>query len=738
MIRRMWNLLIDFIRDFGHEAARGTREHWKGLLIFGAVSFCIFILLIVLLLKATANYRFCGMCHNMDTYIESWKQSSHKDVSCLDCHFEPGVWGELKGKWKAQAHVVMKITGTAPPRPHTAISDLSCLREGCHSTQELKDNTIKFKGVNFSHDTHLSELRRGKKLKCVSCHSQIVQGEHLTVTETTCFNCHFYDKENHREIADCQTCHTQTKAKIFIDANENEPFVHKDYLDRGVSCEQCHFAIIYGDGHIMDNVCVQCHSEPHLLEGSYSHEKMHFSHVTTHKVECFRCHAGIEHYIPREKSKKYQLRQSQLKSKVINSGLHYDSNCAKCHTFDQHLIIHQMFAGEGGVEHKAMPSPMYQAHLDCAGCHLKMYEINGETRKLKRRGFDEMVESCSDCHGPEYDDMARHWKEVLDQELAKTSKTLRETNQLLAKGNSPDGMRLYEIAQNNYTFVKNSQGIHNIDFALSLLADCRERCEKAKTIVDPAYKAANITSPSGCTDLCHNCVECIETKPVPFGEVVFPHDVHVVDEGLECLECHSPRDQHGQTILKNCKDCHHGSGMGAVECADCHIATFNLYKGRNACDETSCDVRGTANSMAADVGCKDCHTQVEEGQVMTDTALKQACIECHDDDPAYGKMVDEWRQKVEALNIKNLQTQLTQVQKSVLLAIRNGAYTYDSQDLINNADKNLKLLLNGNPIHNLEFARDLAAKVRNLTEKARKQLQQHSTIKTLSDKAYKF
>ncbi|MCK5213524.1 MAG: hypothetical protein KAQ74_06310, partial [Dehalococcoidia bacterium] len=328
-----------------------------------------------------------------------------------------------------------------------------------------------------------------------------------------------------------------------------------------------------------------------------------------------------------------------------------------------------MYAGEGGIEHKVMPSSMYKAHLDCAGCHLTVYEVNGETRRLKRRGFDEMIESCSECHGSGYDDMAKHWKEVLDQELTKTSKTLRETNLLLADGKSSEGTKLYEIAQTNYVFVKNSYGIHNIDFALSLLADCRERCEKAKAIVDPAYKAAAITSPSGCTELCHSCVECIETKPVPFGEVQFPHDVHVVDEGLDCLECHSQREEHGQTILENCKDCHHGSGMGAVECADCHIAAFNLYKGQNACDEISCDVRGKANSMAADVSCKDCHSQVEEGETMTDTALKQACTACHDDDPAYGEMVDDWRREVEALDLKSLKAQLDQVQKSVLLAI---------------------------------------------------------------------
>ena len=737
MIRRMWNLLIDFIRDFSHEAARGTREHWKGLLVFFAVSFCIFILMIVLLLKATASYKFCGMCHNMDTYIESWKNSSHKEVSCLECHFEPGVWGELKGKWKAQTHVVMKITGTAPPRPHTEISDSSCLREGCHSTSELKADTINFKGVDFSHETHLDSLRRGKKLKCVSCHSQIVQGEHLTVTETTCFMCHFYDKENHLEISDCQTCHTSSRTKIYVDADADMPFVHKDYIERGVNCEQCHFGIIYGNGHIMDNVCVQCHSEPHLLEGSYSSEKMHFNHVTAHKVECFRCHANIDHFIAREKSNKYLERQEIIKTAVINSGLHYDNNCAKCHTFEQHQSIHKMYAGVGGLEVKEMPSAMYKAHLDCASCHLTVYDVDGETRKLKRSGFDELIKSCSECHGAGYDDMAKHWKDVLSKELAKTSATLRETNQILAQSGSPEATKLYEVAQKNYLFVKNSYGIHNIDYALGLLADSRNRCEKAKAIADSSYKAKAITSPTGCTELCHSCVECIETKPVPFGDVQFPHDVHVVDEGLECLECHSSRDHHGRTILKNCKDCHHGSGNGAVECADCHSATYNLIHGQNACDDISCDIKGTASSMAAEVSCADCHHEVGKDEDMTDAALKQACIECHDDDSSYGKMVDEWRVQVAALKIDELKTQLEQIQKSVLLAIRNGDYTYEAQDLLNHAEKNLKLL-DGNPIHNLEFAKELTKKITDLLSRAHTQLQRHSTIKTLSDKEYKY
>jgi len=726
-----------FIKDFTGEALRGTREHKKGIIIFIGVAFVVFIILIATLLHLTANYKFCAMCHNMDTYIESWKQSTHKDVSCLECHFEPGLWGELSGKWKAQTHVVLKITGTAPPRPHTQISDASCLREGCHSTQDLKKSQITYKGVSFSHNTHLSELRRGKKLKCVSCHSQIVQGKHLTVTETTCFTCHFYKKAEHPEMAECQLCHPQTKAKIFIDANENLPFIHKKYLDNDVACQQCHYDVIFGEGYMKDNICVQCHAEPKILLSKYTSEEMHKNHVTLHKVECFRCHATINHFIPRPMDS--PVPSKKIVQKRSLKGYHYDTNCIKCHTQEQHSPKRQMFTGKGASDLPDLPSPMYLAHLDCASCHIKITSSGGIAKGIKRNGFEEIIQSCNDCHGPGYDEMAKHWKKLLSAEQDKTEKFLLQAQNTLSKYKNSNSFKqasvLLEQAESNLRFNKNGRGLHNIDYALKVLVDCQEKIQEALSMTVPAYVGKKITSPTGCTELCHNCVECIETKPVPFGGVQFPHDVHVSDEGLDCLECHTPRERHGHTLMKGCSSCHHGSGMGSVLCEDCHVATFNLYKGQNACDEISCDIRGTANPMAKEVTCQECHTQVADGQETTLAGIKQTCIECHDD--SYGPMVDGWEAKVKALKVDALYNELQDTQRMVLFAIKNGQYTYDVQDLLNNADKNLKQLRQGNPIHNLEFSQELADKVRKLLDKAKEKLQRHSTIKTLGEGEYK-
>lgn len=486
-----------------------------------------------------------------------------------------------------------------------------------------------------------------------------------------------------------------------------------------------------------DNICVQCHAEPKILQSKYTSEEIHLNHVSTHKVECFRCHATINHFIPRPEgsplSGKKQVKKAGL------SGYHYDSNCIKCHDMDEHTAKRNMFMGKGTKDLADLPSPMFLAHLDCASCHIALSDSNGITKGIKRNGFKDIIQSCNDCHGPGYDDMAKHWKKLLTAESDKTEKSLlKARNTLMAYKN--DGRfsqvsQLLALAERNLQFTNDGRGLHNIDYALKLLTDSQGKIEEALAMVVPKYVTKKITSPTGCTELCHNCVECIETKPVPFGNVQFPHDVHVSDEGLACLDCHTPRERHGHTLMKGCSSCHHGSGMGSVLCEDCHIATFNLFKGQNACDEISCDIRGTANPMSKKVTCQECHTQVAEEKETTLAGIKQTCIECHDD--SYGPMVDDWKTKVEALKVDSLYKELQATQKMVLFAIKNGQYTYDIQDLINNAEKNLKQLRQGNPIHNLTFSQNLAAKIRTLLDKAQKKLQRHSTIETLEAGEYK-
>ena len=118
----------------------------------------------------------------MEPYYKSWQQSSHKDVTCIECHFPPGVGGKVRGKMLGLVQLAKYVTASAGPAargrdprrqlpPQRLPRDAAALRPGRFPT-----------AFTFDHTPHLEEGRRGKTLRCTSCHSQIVQGQHMTVT----------------------------------------------------------------------------------------------------------------------------------------------------------------------------------------------------------------------------------------------------------------------------------------------------------------------------------------------------------------------------------------------------------------------------------------------------------------------------------------------------------------------------------------------------------------------------
>ena len=112
---------------------------------------------------------FCRSGHIIEPYYQAWHSSTHKNVPCTDCHFEPGLKNTFKGKWEASSQAAKFITGTYGSKPHAQIHDSSCMRSGCHEKRILegkvdwtvttpKGNTVTIK---FDHKPHLEEERRG-------------------------------------------------------------------------------------------------------------------------------------------------------------------------------------------------------------------------------------------------------------------------------------------------------------------------------------------------------------------------------------------------------------------------------------------------------------------------------------------------------------------------------------------------------------------------------------------------
>src|SRR3989338_1237248 len=169
----------------------------------GTCLLVVIVFFITFIEFSTSSY-FCRSCHIMRPYYNDWKTSKHNTVPCVDCHYPPGFREEVKGKFQAATQVVKWVTGTYSTKPYAEIEDASCLRKGCHSTRLLTGKVIFKQGIIFDHTVHLTKMRRGKKLRCTSCHSQIVQGTHIAVTENSCFVCHFKGINEDKNLLETQ------------------------------------------------------------------------------------------------------------------------------------------------------------------------------------------------------------------------------------------------------------------------------------------------------------------------------------------------------------------------------------------------------------------------------------------------------------------------------------------------------------------------------------------------------
>ena len=94
------------------------------------------------MMEMSGTPAFCGSCHVMDPYYESWKTSTHSGIACVDCHIPPGITAEIEKKWPGAAGPISKPVhhrnGLLGPHPATDPSskdagETSAKAMACHS-----------------------------------------------------------------------------------------------------------------------------------------------------------------------------------------------------------------------------------------------------------------------------------------------------------------------------------------------------------------------------------------------------------------------------------------------------------------------------------------------------------------------------------------------------------------------------------------------------------------------------
>ncbi len=261
-----------------------------GLAVVGAGGFGLW--------EMSSSPKLCNSCHIMKPYVDAWRSSKHNGIPCVKCHYPPGLRDTIWVKYQAVTQVVKWATQTYSSKPFAEVEDGSCLRSGCHDRRLLQGKVTYKRGIIFDHKPHLEGVRRGRQLRCTSCHSQIVVGTHIEVTESTCFLCHFKGMKTSREIqpiAGCTGCHQAPKGDVRVGSLT---FNHADIVARGVKCQSCHLNVTEGDGEAPRERCFTCHNQLEKLARYEDTPFIHDFHVAGHNIECARCHTAIKHHLP--------------------------------------------------------------------------------------------------------------------------------------------------------------------------------------------------------------------------------------------------------------------------------------------------------------------------------------------------------------------------------------------------------------------------------------------------------
>lgn len=201
---------------------------------------------------------FCASCHTIAPSYETWKVSTHKEVTCVVCHVRPGFKNWLHDKaWNGSKDLAISLFGT-PTDPHdleAKVDSEVCI--SCHHAilrvSEVAPRDlpapVKDIGLIMSHRKHMEAFfKRGQEEGCTTCHSRVVHGKPIkgypiviprghvsednephypdhpegtklrAAATADCFRCHDGKTQYEGKVLSkrCETCHLAEKLDKFL------------------------------------------------------------------------------------------------------------------------------------------------------------------------------------------------------------------------------------------------------------------------------------------------------------------------------------------------------------------------------------------------------------------------------------------------------------------------------------------------------------------------------------------
>jgi hypothetical protein len=562
----------------------------------------------------------------MEPYYTSWKSGAHRDVSCIECHAEPGVAGTVEAKLGGLKQLISYTTGTSRGKlPQGHVSDDNCT--GCHSMGEVQDLEVKFQGIEFNHAKHLKDMGAGLKLHCTTCHTQADEEAHIRVSKETCHVCHLYPTDNGlREVkaGGCLACHER---KLRGDPALSAK--HAVVFDRDISCAQCHGPMNIGASkHVAQERCRNCHFERSVFEAEISTADLHQNHLGDAKVECLDCHAAAEH-------RPVKLARGKAAS-----------DCGACHV-SMHEAQRRMFLGAEHETEYVTELPAFHSGLQCQSCHIDEKPVHGNP--LLGSAKLTTADSCRACHKDakegDFGHLLEKWKKIGDATLVSARAHLRDVEAEVA-GAAPGADRdkaraTLRWAGQRLALIETGTPMHNIHLARHAFATCAKEAAEAAELAGVADRLPEFRNPTA--NMPDDCARChlATNEDIPVEDRHFSHQRHLQQEGISCDTCHAHEDRHGTLSLQKegCSDCHHGEQHVDL-CSKCHQLQDDMYEGRW---EPETDAR--TNLMSHEVRCAECHYIEGETRKVLVRPTGEDCKKCHEDKDV-GVLLEDWKRTV--------------------------------------------------------------------------------------------
>jgi len=433
----------------------------------------IIVFAVVVVAVFTADYyasrpSFCGSCHMMKRYYNSWATGTHNEVRCIECHYSPSggsytFGSKFKGLGQLYTYISTYTKSTTARKP-LSVKDSNCMTKDCHPEAKLDEKKYVFgKKALYIHKTHFDRAIEGQTLHCASCHQHLSAGQHLEVSKDACFLCHFMNTEFNQDRGKCALCHTIPTKPLQRQKKEVKPgeksITHQSLEEAKVPCQSCHYELVRGNGKIKEEECINCHNSPEILADADDMELLHEIHVGAQNAGCFDCHRPIRH------------EQIEFLDPVREA-------CFICHPH-HHDYQKQLLLGQD-IRHGIMnvPGLMYDVKTNCIGCHIEKRFIKGETV------LHGSAESCVACHTEKHFGMLGIWKDRIKEELEYALEIEKDAEKAIkaAKGKISteklnQAKTMLRKGQKNLRLVEYGGGVHNYKYSIVILDDAMNNFE---------------------------------------------------------------------------------------------------------------------------------------------------------------------------------------------------------------------------------------------------------------------